>query len=470
MPESLDASVIIDELTANANKTLSSVLRSTPLQGFAVTSLGNLPYVWQDTRDVSLFNTLTYNWISSNLKGGADPIQLDGSFTNLYIQAINAVTWSLSKADQSALNLAANAATRQAAALQNAWIAAFGKLPGTTTSPIDDIVGVILTWTSKDPTPSLFDIQNAISLTDLLDRTPPAGQSILPVFVNWLDAIGSQLSLQNSVSMNNAYLARARRAVAQASQANGGLALNNGTFAPAYAVSPQVSDIENAMLQGSPVTMSMTVRQSSSDMFSVSVEGKVGFEIPIASLITIGVGGNANYFSSNLVTSENETIVEMSFPGVNLVNFGPVPFQQTGASTSWYWIDPIREAIRNGASDVSGFKFSPMPSIDFSAGGPFGYLMGAAISGYPTITITSKTANLQEVQKTFEQSASMSVSFLGIQLASGSESTYSNNVKVDAANSAVTITLAPPPQVVGGTVNAAQGWVLGVQPNYPAAA
>jgi len=61
------------------------------------------------------------------------------------------------------------------------------------------------------------------------------------------------------------------------------------------------------------------------------------------------------------------------------------------------------------------------------------------------------------------------VSFLGIQLASASESTYSNDVTVDTANSTVTITLAPPQELVAGTVNASQAWVLGVQPNYPAA-
>jgi len=29
--------------------------------------------------------------------------------------------------------------------------------------------------------------------------------------------------------------------------------------------------------------------------------------------------------------------------------------------------------------------------------------------------------------------------------------------------------LAPPQELVAGTVNASQAWVLGVQPNYPAA-
>ncbi len=43
MPESLDASVIIDALKAKANSVLASALGSTPLEAFAITSLGNFP-------------------------------------------------------------------------------------------------------------------------------------------------------------------------------------------------------------------------------------------------------------------------------------------------------------------------------------------------------------------------------------------------------------------------------------------
>jgi len=467
MPESLDASVIIDALKAKANSVLASAVGSTPLEAFAITSLGNFPYNWQDTLNVTQFNAPTYQWISSNLKAGASPLQLDGSFTNFYIQALSAISWSLSKSDQALLNTAAANATKQAAAVQNAWIQAFGKLP-VGTNPINDIAKLIATTWASQPT-TLMAIRNSLNLTTLLDLTPASGQAVLPVFVNWLNAIGAQLSLQNNVTMNNGYLARALAAAQNATSDNGGLLLNNGTTAPAYQVANQNSDIQNALASGSPISMSMTVTRSTESEFTVSVEGKTGFDIPILDFLSIGIGGNASYFSSDLATTDNETTVEMSFPGVNLVNFGPVPFTQTGASSSWYWIDPIRQAIANGSNDVSGFKFSPLPPIDFSDAGPFGFLMGAAISGYPTITITIKSASYQKIQKTFQQTVSSSVSFLGIQLASASESTYSNDVTVDTANSTVTITLAPPQELVAGTVNASQAWVLGVQPNYPAA-
>ncbi|MFN7398200.1 MAG: hypothetical protein ACK5SX_03840 [Sandaracinobacter sp.] len=118
---------------------------------------------------------------------------------------------------------------------------------------------------------------------------------------------------------------------------------------------------------------------------------------------------------------------------------------------------------------MSGFKFAPAPGIDFSAAGPFGYLMGVAISSYPSIQITVKSSNYQQIAQTMSQTASSSIGFLGIELASASESTYSNKVKTDASSSSVTIDMSPPPTLVAGTVNAATGWILGVQPTSPAA-
>lgn len=468
MPVDTNAANIINGLKDEANSILTAALGSTPLEAFAIGSQGNFFYNWQDATNVTLFNQNSYSWISSDLKAGASPIQLDASFTNLYLQAITAISYSLSTADQAKLNKGAAAATQQAAAVQNAWLQAFGKFPGNDPNPINDIAGEIAAKWASPPT-TLDAIENAADLDGLLNKRPAAAGSILPVFTDWLNAMSSVLSLQNSVSLNNFYLRRARNAVQTPTSANGGLLLNNNTTVPAYKVTAQVSDIQNALNSGTPeVKLSMTVSRSTADEFKVTVSGGTGFSIPILDFLTIGVTANASYFSDNIATTDNSTTVDMTFPGVNLVTFGPAQYQMAGNGQYWFWMQPIRDAIANGSSDVSGYKFSPVPGTDFSENGPFAYLMGVAISSYPTITITTKSANYQSIQQTFEQSASTTVSFLGIDLASASESTYSNHVTVDASSSTVTITLSPPPDLVAGTSNAAQAWVLGVQPCYPA--
>lgn len=469
MATETNAAVIINELKEQANEALSAALGSTPLQAFNIGSNGNFPYYWQDTRNVTLFNSLTYDWISKGLKAGSSPLQLDQTFTNLYIDAVTKISWSLSTSDQAKLNQVAANATQQQAAVQNAWIAAFGKLPDGK-NPIDDIAGEIATkW--AEPATTLQDIKTSINLNKLLNKQPAAGASVLPIFVNWLNAMSAGLSLQNSISINNAYLSRATDAVQSPASDNGGLKLNdNDRIVPAYQVSTDMPTILNALKAGKPaVKLHMDVTRTTENEFTVKVNGKAGITIPIFELIAIDVSGSAGYFSSDIATTKNTTTIDMTFPGVNLVNFGPVDFQQSGGSRSWFWMDPIRQAIANGDKDVSGFKFSPKPGIDFTKAGPFAYLIGVAMSSYPTITITVTSADYQKIQKTFEQSVSVGISFLGIKLASASESTYSNKVTTDASNSSVTITISPPPELVAGTQNTARGWILGVQPNYPAA-
>jgi hypothetical protein len=233
-------------------------------------------------------------------------------------------------------------------------------------------------------------------------------------------------------------------------------------------VTTQVSDILNALNSGTPqVSMSMSVTRTSDNEVRITAQGSAAIDIPVMDFLGIGVGGDVNYFSDQIATSSNETTVEMTFPGVNLVTFGPVPFRMSGNSSSWYWIDPVRQAIANTGKDISGFKFAPMPPIDFSADGPFAYLQGVVISSYPTITITTKSDNFASMETTFEQSSSVSVSFLGIPLGGASESTYQHSLTTDASSKTITITLSPPPDLVAGSQNDAQAWVLGVIPRYP---
>ena len=160
----------------------------------------------------------------------------------------------------------------------------------------------------------------------------------------------------------------------------------------------------------------------------------------------------------------------MTFPGANLVTVGPRAFEATGTSKYWYWMDPIRDAVANTTNkNVSGYKFEPVPDIDFSKNGNFAFLEGVVISGYPTIEIKVKSANYKKIQQDFSQSSEVGVSAFGVEFVSASEKTSSSKVSVDEANKTVTITISPPPTLVAGTVNDARGWVLGVLPVYPAA-
>lgn len=462
----VEAEEIIAELQKQANNIFSSILK-TPLSQLTITDKGNFPYYWQNPSNLA-FNNKTYNWIASNLKANTTPAQLDQVFTNYYTQALSKVVYSLSKADQAILNQAHQNATNQQVALLNAWVQSYGSLPPKTPTmqPIDVIMNTIATqW--ADPKTNLSAIQESKNLNKLLNNTPASGKPILPVLANYLNALGASVTLQNNVTMNNGYVSTALSNVQTPTTDNGGLALDNNTTVPAFQVTTQISDILNGLKNTSQaINLQMEVDRETSDRYTVSVSGSTGFSIPILDFLTVGVSGNAKYFSDSLAVTQNKISVSMSFTGATLVNFGAAAFNMA-TGLNWAWFQPIQEAITNGTNDVTGFKFSPNPNIDFSPNGPFGLLNGVAIANYPTIVIKVTSSNYQSIQKTFEQSSTVKVSFLGITLASASESTYSASTSVDSSSQTITITLNPPQELVAGNSVDSLGWVLGAVVDYP---
>lgn len=470
MSNSTSASVIIDALRQQANDILSSATGSVTLEGFNTNALGNFPYYYEDPRNLE-FNAKTYAWIDASLKANTHPIQLGQPFVNQFISALGSISYSLSTDDQAQLNEAKTNAVEQQTAVLSAWKEAFGSFPEGGGQPIDNIANEIASkW--ANPATTLNDIQQSINLNQLLNNTPASGKSVVPVFANWLNAISSAISLENAVTMNTAYLTSALSAAQSASQTNGGMLLNDSTtqYHPAYQISTGLSQIVNSLQnENQAVKLSMSVDRSSQSEYQVNVSGGASVSFPVLDFLSVNVGGNASYFQSDVATSDNQTTVELSFPGVTLVQYSPVPYDQA-TRKNWYWTKPIQDAIQNRGKDVSGYKFHPDPQIDFSSNGPFSFLQGAAISNYPTVTITVKSSDYERIQKTFQQSASVGVSFLGIPLGiGGKESSYSNSVKVDQSSSSVTITLTPPKELVAGTTTDSVGWVLGVQSVYPLA-
>jgi hypothetical protein len=468
---SSEAATLIEYLRSQASTILSAALGQNPLVSFGIGSAGNFPYYWQNPANL-VFSGTTYNWINYSLKANTTPTQLDTNlFSAEFIEVFSKVNYQLSKADQAALNQAQANATNQQMALLTAWKAAYGSLPPATPTmqPIDVIMNTIAT-TWAVPATTLSAIQLAPNLNALLNNTPASGQPIRPVLANYLQALGSSISLQNATTMNNGYLQTALLAAQSPSASNGGLTIDTITkLVPAYQVATPLADIINGLSATSnAIAVSMDVQRTSSSELQVSVNGSTGFSIPVFDFFTLGVGANASYFSDSIATSSNTVHIDMSFTGITLVNFGPVSYNPS-TGLNWLWMQPITDAIRNGTGDVTGFKFSPACDTDFSANGPFGYLSGVAISNYPTINITVKSSDYQSIATTIQQSVTVSASFLGIPLGSSTESTYSHSVKTDASSSSVTITLSAPVASVAGSNESSLGWILGAQTSYPAA-
>lgn len=355
---------------------------------------------------------------------------LHSRFSNQFINALSKVNYSLAKADQAQLVAAKRNAEDQQVALLDAWVQAYGALP--TAQPgmaaIDMITSTIATkW--AEPATTLAAMQASTNLNALLNNTPASGQPIRPVLADWLNAIGSSISLQNAVTMNNNYLQQALSAVQHPADGNGGLAAddnnNNNTY-PAYTISPNLAKIKDFLDDPSAnqILITMSVSRASQSEYQVSINGGGSFTIPILDFFSISCDGSASYFQDQIATSSNQISIEMTFSGCNLVSFGPESFSET-TGKFWAYFDPIRNAIQNGSRDVSGFKFAPDQGIDFSS------------------------SDYQSILTTLQQNTSTEVTFLGIPLASATESTYSSQASHSGSSDTITITLSPPPEPGG---------------------
>lgn len=466
----IPAAPIMDALKDQANEILGSALNGVPLQAYAVGQAGGFPYNWMSTSNLK-FNSKTYDWIKLAMAADERPFQSAESFVNAYIEVISKVTYKLSGEDQRALDAAQQDALAAQQQLLLAWQTAFGTLPEPAGAPptvINAISDMIATQWAV-PATTLTEIQKSTNLNALLNNVPAAGKPIVPVFAAYLNALGSATSLLNQTTMNNAYLQQALLNTQNASTANGGLQLSDGSTVPAFQVSTTVKKIlDDLKNDANVIKLSMQVHRDSLNEFQLKVDGGVSFRMPVLGFLGISVGAKASYFVSDIAIESNTTTVEMSYPGVALANFGPVGFEKS-TGLGWSWQAPIVDAIENEGQDVSGFQFSPDPGVDFGENGGYGYFQGVAISNQPTIKITVQGSNYEQIQKTFEQSVSSRVTFLGIPLGiGGSESSYSNKVETNSSEQTVTITLSPPPGSVAPAGNDAQGFVLGVQPMFPA--
>lgn len=461
---------IIESLKTKAQAAIGSALGTQPLVAFNSGALGNFPYYYTDPNNL-MFNSLTYNWMNNSMSSDVPPIQqMPGSlFTNSMLDVLATVTYSLSKADQAKLNNAYSAAQNQQGALLTAWKAAYGTLPTPAKNQtIIDAIMTIVTTTWATPATTASAMQNSTNLGVLLNNAPNSGRALFPVLGNYLNALGDSMSLFNAQLMRNAYIAQALAALQTPTQANGAMQLNDNTstWYPAYTVNTPLNQIINGLSGTSSVQLEMEVNIASETEYSVSIDGKAGFTIPFLDFFTLGIKGSASYFHDEIVKQSSSVTVNMTFTGVTVVSYAPNAFNES-TQQNWFIVQPILDAIKNNGNDVSGYHFSPNPGTEFGPTGSFGILQGLAISNYPSVEIVITSDNFQSIQTTFQQQVSTSLSFLGIPLASASESTYSNSASSNESNSTVTITFDPPPNMVAGTSVQSTGWVLGVQTLYP---
>jgi hypothetical protein len=452
---------------------------------------GDFNWNWQNISQV--FNNATFNYISAAVSGSDTPgtVQLSpgGGFPNEYVRLINALSFTLSAADQATLNAAELAAATQAAAVVSTYQGIFGQItpsqmekaqtavPAVTNS-LDYVISYVLgvLWSGATPPLTWQAMQEAKNLKKLLPNLPASGESVLGAVQTYLNALGPADSLQDQLDLGSWILNQLKNNTGEPTAANGGMTTvdpNTGAILPVqvgYGINSPVTAIQNDLNNQQRVfEVSLGISESAGGQLSVSIDEASTFIIPS---VLAYVEQTSNQYDLNTFagTSANAQIT-ISYQGFTMVPVAPTAWQQA-TKLGWYYGAPIAEAWQNWqqGTNPTGFNFVSDPTTLLGEDGRgLGQITNLLISNYPTLSITYSDADYASFSEAWNESTTGNLLLFGfIPLGSFSEGVYQSSSVSTGSNSSFTLTFAPSPQVL--TVPALQqtAYVVGGTFDYPA--
>jgi hypothetical protein len=461
---------IIKQLYDDIN-TIISATNDVNLKAIDMGSMGKFPYNWHLNGNTN-FNGATYDWLNKNITDGSNPVTSNGLFTNEYIKLINEISFKYSTQDSNALAAATANAADKAKSIIDEWKLTYGSLPQTATgqTPIDYITNFIVeNWTTQSNV-TLKQVQDAIDIDSLLDKVPASGQTILPVFIDYVSALGDAVGIIDMSSFNNGFIRKIKNAVLTASQSNGGIQRTDlpGKYSPAFNVSTTLDDISKSLQNtnsNNTVNLVMKMNTSSSSEQTVEVNGATYHGVDFGWLFDVAVGTDVNYYSDTIVKNSQKIEVTMQFTGVTLVEYdGPRPFDLVN-NNGWYDANPILEAIKNKGADVSGYH---LPDDFSSSTENLGFSTAVAIANYPTILVKVTTDDYKSMAAHLDTEEDYHASSMCGSDSRSSKVAYSGTISnVSDTEKSFTITMGLPEGSTFETGLDARAFVMGIQTSFP---
>lgn len=446
-------------------------------------SLGNFPWFYESQGELNQNTFLYLNHRMGPDPNGSGAVASLGDFINAYIGVLQAIDFKFSSADQAKVTAANNASQNAANTLVTSYQSTYGAITA------QDLSGsglfnptktdyIILyaagqKWSGNAAGLTYQQMLNAPKLSDLLPKMPPNAAPIVANISSYLSAIGNIANLLDLAAAKRGQLQKMMRNASTPTVDNGGLqtisGAGEGPVVPGWTINESEQSLNQSLGNaGSSITVSMSASQSNSSTTQVSVEGSVGFTIPI-DFLEIGVSASSSYNMSEVSGNSAAYTINAVFPGPTLVTFEPTGFD-IATGMGWYDADPIHEAFNNSQQDVTGYYFSSVPSYHLNKGGDFGLLNALAISQFPTITINFAQGDYSQYQSRVTENSSVDVKLFGLCKVGGvSQSMYHATSAANSSGSGFTVTLNPGPNnqldPAGSLSN--QALVLAAQVVYP---
>jgi len=446
---------------------------------------GDFMWNYQNTNQV--FNQGTFKYISANVSPGevegTAKLSDEGGFPNGYVQVINAIAYTLSKANQDKLNQYQSNASAQAQSIVTDYQNTFGTITDQqmkdahVTSKYDYVISYVLgsQWSGRGTSQPLkyTEMQAARNLRKLLPDMPASGDQVVTDVSAYLNLMKPVLALQDLMQNGSWMISQMKNNTAEPDDSNGGMKTfdpNTGAvsdkYQVGYSINTALSTINNDLQnKGRSISLGMSTSQASGGSISVHIEGQAGFSI--GSWLTFSVGGGASYDMSKVSGTSTDCSVTMTWEGYSMVGMGPTAWQQA-TNVGWYYADVISQAVKNKGNEdnVDGFKFignPPAYNMDaFEKGGNFGILTNMLIANYPTIEITYRNANFDSFRQAWSQHVSGNLTLFGfIKLGSFSQGAYGSSYQQGSDNSTFTVKFSASPEIISVPQNQKTAYVIG---------
>lgn len=306
-----------------------------------------------------------------------------------------------------------------------------------------------------------------------VDNIPTSLESFKVAYQTYEVSAAVSWRLLSQSAAANERLAAARANSKTATAANGGLPIAAGVFYQPFGPFPTQNKI-NGGLQTltNKASVDIDLSNFSSTASKFSVDGNVGFSIPILDFMSIDVGASTSYTLDKYASSQTTLKMTITYEGVTIVG---TPLTDSNLSTDnkkgWYTNDVLSQAIGNTQQTQTGYslKGSQYPVDEyFGPGKKFSRIKTWVLSQQPTISMLFCGAETSEVVSDFKENTSVSVTLFGI-FNIGSVSQSYEVKKVDSKSIEGCVTVEMGPAVVVGTTTAADAtaYVIGGVPSYP---
>jgi hypothetical protein len=456
--------VLEKELTAETFNELRSkvgAVKNLPnLMPFEQESIGGFAWFWNIS---GATNQQTYNLMNTAAAYNPDTAAVKASatsVTNAALAIYQALQYRLSETDNTALSQSQTDSATQANNVVATWnscgqpqITDAQLKEGNVSTRQDYIVNQFLQVYSADGKLTRADFINSRNPSSLFPKMPSSLAPVLSAVAQYIAATEDVQTILDNQMSAGWIKGRLVKALQSPVVANGAITTKdatsgNSSVLPAWIPQQSTTDLQGDLDKGGTFTITLNVTKENSTTVKVSVNGKGGGTVPINFLSFFGSAG-ASYNSVSEQGSGTSIDIQLTYTGVGVVNFAPLPFNQSSLQ-GWYEPNLIAQAYGNigvtGGSKPakSGYVLSGLnETYKLGKNGNVGYIAAAVFSNPPSVKITYKDGNYSNFNSKITQESSWGVSLFGIKLFGGDQSYEKAIVQKESADAGFSVTFPP---------------------------